>query len=150
MKKWNWKSFLHKQNFGGWKTLSVYIPELAYIKQLGNQDVANRKPPLAYETYMELLLSECSSYDKKLAAPANPKQFFIAVSIEAYHSEFGAYTIDTDVSKIMTHVTNTSPSGNQSANDSIKLFVPWDQWNFELLSPLLDGSPLRLSDAPLM
>jgi hypothetical protein len=99
------------------------VPELAYLKQIGDQDVANGKPPLAYETYMELLLSASLSYDKKLAAPANPKQSVFAASMEAYQSEFGAYTI-RQMSLRSWHMLPTSPSGNQSAKGSTKSVLP--------------------------
>jgi hypothetical protein len=38
--------------------------ELAYIKHIGDQDIARGNPPLVYETYMELLLYAFSTYDK--------------------------------------------------------------------------------------
>ena len=36
------------------------VTELAYVKQIGDQDIARGNPPLSYESYMELLLSACS------------------------------------------------------------------------------------------
>jgi hypothetical protein len=42
------------------------ITELAYVKQISDQDVARGNKPLAYEGYMEILLSACSTYDKKI------------------------------------------------------------------------------------
>jgi hypothetical protein len=39
------------------------VTELAYVKQIGDQDIARGNPPLTYENYMGLLLSACSTYD---------------------------------------------------------------------------------------
>ena len=43
--------------------------ELSYVKQLGDQDIARGLPPLTYTSYLELLLSACSTYDKKIGTP---------------------------------------------------------------------------------
>jgi hypothetical protein len=45
------------------------VSELSYAKAIGDQDVAQGRPPLDFDSYMELLLSECSTYDKKLIVP---------------------------------------------------------------------------------
>jgi hypothetical protein len=42
------------------------VSEMPYVKRIGDQDLARVNPPLVYETYMELLLSEFSTYDKKI------------------------------------------------------------------------------------
>jgi hypothetical protein len=42
------------------------VAELSYIKQIGDQDVTRGYHPLTYESYMELLFTACSTYDKKL------------------------------------------------------------------------------------
>jgi hypothetical protein len=41
------------------------VTELSYIKQIGDQDVARGHPALTYDSYMEILLLACSTYDKK-------------------------------------------------------------------------------------
>jgi hypothetical protein len=41
----------------------VEVSELSYVKQIGDHDIARCHPPLVYETYLELLLSECSTSD---------------------------------------------------------------------------------------
>jgi hypothetical protein len=41
------------------------VTELAYVKQIGDQDIAQGNPPLTYKSYMELLINACSTYDKK-------------------------------------------------------------------------------------
>ena len=48
--------------------------ELAYVKQIGDQDIARGFKPLGYEPYLELLMSACSTYDKKLSAPPKLKR----------------------------------------------------------------------------
>jgi hypothetical protein len=45
------------------------VMEFAYIKQIGDQDIARSHPLLSYESYMELLLSACSTYDKIITLP---------------------------------------------------------------------------------
>jgi hypothetical protein len=50
------------------------LSELSYVKAIGNQNIAQCLPPLAYETYMELLLSEFSNNDKKLTVPGKNKR----------------------------------------------------------------------------
>jgi hypothetical protein len=45
--------------------------ELAYVKQIGDQDIARGNTPLAYDGYMELLLSACSTYDKNITPQVN-------------------------------------------------------------------------------
>jgi hypothetical protein len=50
------------------------VSELAYVKQIGDQDIARGNPPLLYESYMELLLSACSTYDKKTMLPGKQKR----------------------------------------------------------------------------
>jgi hypothetical protein len=49
------------------------VAELLYIKQIGDQDVARGYQPLTYESYKELLLLACSTYDKKLNLPGKQK-----------------------------------------------------------------------------
>jgi hypothetical protein len=49
------------------------VTELAYVKQIGDQDVAQGNPPLTYKSYMELLLNACSTYDKKRSLPGKQK-----------------------------------------------------------------------------
>jgi hypothetical protein len=43
------------------------VNELAYVKQIGDQDIAHGNPPLDVDSYLELLLSACSTYDKNHA-----------------------------------------------------------------------------------
>jgi hypothetical protein len=50
------------------------IPDLARVKQLGDQNIAHGLPPLTYEKYMDVLLSACSSYDLLRDAPANSRR----------------------------------------------------------------------------
>jgi hypothetical protein len=41
------------------------VPELAYVKQVSDQGMAGGNTPLEFEGYTQLLLSACSTYDKK-------------------------------------------------------------------------------------
>ena len=56
------------------------VTELAYVKQLGDQDIARGSPPLSYESYLELLLSACSTYDKKITLPGKQKRAVYAAA----------------------------------------------------------------------
>jgi hypothetical protein len=51
------------------------VSELEYVKQISDQDIARGNPPLTYDGYMELLLSACSTYDKKITL-VKEKVFF--------------------------------------------------------------------------
>jgi hypothetical protein len=45
-----------------------YVAALSYVKQLGDH-IARGLPPLTYDSYLELLLSACSTYDKNIGTP---------------------------------------------------------------------------------
>jgi hypothetical protein len=105
------------------------VRELAYVKQIGDQDVARGRNPLDYETYMELLLSACSVYDKKVVLPGKSKRAVYASMIDAddvdvrEHDDgndnaYAMYNVDTDVSEIMVN------AGMQKSS-----FLPRDEWN---------------------
>jgi hypothetical protein len=47
------------------------VAALSYVKQLGDQDIARGLPPLTYGSYLELLLSACSTYDKNIGTLEN-------------------------------------------------------------------------------
>lgn len=106
------------------------ISELAYVKQIGDQNIAQGNQPLAYDTYMELLLSACSTYDKKIALPGKQKRAVYVSEFESdtYTDTYEAYRVDTDVEDIMAHATDTNRSGNRPPYGSNKTFIPWDQW----------------------
>jgi hypothetical protein len=48
------------------------VPELAYVKQVSDQGMARGNTPLEFEGYTKLLLSACSTYDKKRFLEENP------------------------------------------------------------------------------
>jgi hypothetical protein len=54
------------------------VSQLAYVKQIGDNDIARGKTPLVYETYMEMFLSACSTYDKKITLPSKQKRAMYA------------------------------------------------------------------------
>jgi hypothetical protein len=60
------------------------VTELSYIKQIGDQDVARGHPTLTYDSYMELLLSACSTYDKQLCLPGTQKREFYQTEIDKH------------------------------------------------------------------
>jgi hypothetical protein len=118
------------------------VTELSYIKQISDQDVARGNPPLVYDGYMELLLSACSTYDKKITLPGKQKRavYSTAISIDDGHisvddtlnGEYAVFTVDTDVSDIMVNATNSNRFGNRRATNNGKPksnFLPRDEWN---------------------
>jgi hypothetical protein len=68
------EDFPHKQKLCMLQNAVDDVTELAYVKQIGDQDIARGNPPLRYENYMELLLSACSTYDKKITLPGKQKR----------------------------------------------------------------------------
>jgi hypothetical protein len=68
------EDFPPKQKLRMLKNAVGDVTELAYVKQIGDQDIARGNPPLTYKYYMELLLSACSTYDKKVTLPGKPKR----------------------------------------------------------------------------
>jgi hypothetical protein len=95
------------------------VNALSYVKQIGDQDVACGYPPLEYDSYMELLLSACSTYDKKIAQPGKQKRAVYACKIEdddhSYHGDddccdgYAVCNIDTDIGDIMVITQNLFP-----------------------------------------
>jgi hypothetical protein len=57
--------------------------ELAYVKQIGDQDIARGNPPLTYKSYMELLLYACSTFDKKITLPGKQQRAGYTTAISA-------------------------------------------------------------------
>jgi hypothetical protein len=114
------------------------VTELAYVKQIGDQDIARGNPPLTYENYMEFLLSACSTYDKKNTFPGKQKRAVYTATTsddksDGYYNvgqddDYAVYSIDTDVSDIMENTTNASRFGNTSINSNSKsTFLPRDE-----------------------
>jgi hypothetical protein len=81
------------------------VMELSYIKQIGDQDIEQGNPPLSYDSYMELLLSACSTCDKKVSLPGNQKRavYTTAMTCDAMEyllddtpdGEYGVFQVDT-------------------------------------------------------
>jgi hypothetical protein len=90
------------------------VSESAYIKQIGDQDIGRGNPPLVYETYMELLLSACSTYDRKNVLPGKQKRTVYASEFDSdtYNTNYETYRVDTDVADIMANATDTNRSGH--------------------------------------
>lgn len=57
------------------------VEQLAYVKRIGDQDVARGQPPLDYEHYLELLLSACSAYDKSIQLQQRQNVMCILLSL---------------------------------------------------------------------
>jgi hypothetical protein len=85
------------------------VTELSYIKQIDDQDVARGHPALIYDSYMELLLSACSTYDKKLSLRGKQKRAVYQIEIDKHDS--------TDYQLTMEDMKHTA---------SIRIF--WKSW----------------------
>jgi hypothetical protein len=115
--------------------------ELSYIKQIGDQDVARGHPALAYDSYMELLLSACSPYDKKLRLPGKQKRAVYQTEIDkhdntdypfddTYDGGYEAYCADMDILEIMANVGNINRYGSTSNLGKTHLiFLPRNEWD---------------------
>jgi hypothetical protein len=116
------------------------VTELAYIKQIGYQDIARGNHPLTYESGMELLLSVCSTYHKNITLPSKQNHAIYAVTTskedpDRYYNDglddgYAVYNIDTDFSAIMVNTMNASRFDNTSINNKSKsTFLPRDELN---------------------
>jgi len=113
------------------------VSELSYVKQLGDQDIARGLPPLTFESYLELLLSACSTYDKKIGNPTKQKRAVYATSIaeedpfdDNRDGEFEVFQVDTDVSDIMVYNADTNRFGqNRGGTQHKSKYLPREEWN---------------------
>ena len=111
------------------------VTELAYVKQIGDQDIARGNPPLTYESYMALLLSACSTYDKKIMLPGKQKRAVYSSILsednpndtydDVTDHRLEVFHVDTDISDIMVNNTNTKYHG---APPTAK-FLPREEWD---------------------
>jgi hypothetical protein len=91
--------------------------ELAFVKQMGNKDIACVSPPLPVESYPELLLSACSTNNKNNATSMRRKRnVYSAIVWEDYDIQrdhrsvneryYEAFTADTDISEVLACASN--------------------------------------------
>jgi hypothetical protein len=90
---------------------------------------------------MELLLSEFSTYDKKLNHPGKQKRAVYQTEIgkyddsdyphdDIYDSGYEAYHVDTHILDIMVNTTFTNCFGNNDKFDKGQApFLPRDEWD---------------------
>jgi hypothetical protein len=97
---------------------------------LGDQIISRGGPSLDFEGHLEFLLSACSTYNKNHAIPnkAVPRNMYTTdimhnvtaeVLFDAHSTE--VYHVDTDISDIVVHATDTHPKSNLS-------FFPREEW----------------------
>jgi hypothetical protein len=82
-KKLELEEFPTKQKLRMLQNAVGEVSELAYVKQIGDQVIGRGNPPLVYETYMELLLSACSTFDKKTVLPGKQKRAVYASELDS-------------------------------------------------------------------
>jgi hypothetical protein len=89
------------------------VSELAYFKQISDQDIARGNPPLVYGSYIELLLSACSTFDKTVLPRKQKRAVYASVfDSDDYNSNYETYRVGIDVAEIMANATDTNRSGN--------------------------------------
>jgi hypothetical protein len=86
---------------------------------------------------MELLLSACSTYDKKITLPGKQKRAAYATETsrdyltypfdDTTDGEYEVFQVDNAIDDIMSFTTNTSKGGYQGKPNSN--FIPRDEWN---------------------
>jgi hypothetical protein len=112
------------------------VTELAYVKQIGDQDIARGNAPLAYEGYMELLLSACSTCDKKTSLPGIQKQ--IVYAAEHYNTEDTPYIDEKSAASTRssrwtrTYLNSTNRFGSLSTTYYWHVksnFIPRYEWD---------------------
>jgi hypothetical protein len=117
------------------------VNELAYGKQIGNQDIARGNPPIDVDSHLELLLSACSTYDKNHATSMKHKRNVYTTIVgedndiqsdEAGGSEqyYLVFTADTDISEVLAYASSMRPQNGNPDN-----FLPRDEWN-KLIIPV--------------
>ena len=107
------------------------VSELSSVKQLSDQEVARGLPPLNFDSYIELLLSACSTYDKLHTEPRNAKRSVYATNVEFDTSMDNGeqYTIDTDVTEIIALMSNTQGSKYTAQNGQPTNRLPREVWD---------------------
>jgi hypothetical protein len=115
------------------------VTDLSYIKKISDQELASGYSTLEYDAYMELLLSACSTYFKKLTLPGKQRRAVYLSEIRNYHDtydepdgngdvEYHAYRYDNDVSDIMINMSDVSRFINLSNGDTKQsVFIPRDE-----------------------
>jgi hypothetical protein len=111
------------------------VTELAYVKQIGDQDIARGLPSLGYESYLELLMSACSTYDKKLSAPTKVKRAVYASHVTGIDDEFpeednnsygeDVFHVDTDIREVMMGNSNFKRLDKSRSGSK---FLPREEW----------------------
>lgn len=110
------------------------ISEVAYVKHIGDRDDACGKPPLRFESYLELLFSACSAYVKNHAPLSNPRFNVYASMIAPTEEEESEVTdalqifyVDNGTKDIIVYSSTTRPLNNVQKLGSNKVFKPRDE-----------------------
>jgi hypothetical protein len=102
------------------------LGDLSYVKQLGDQDIARGLPPLTYQSYLEILLSAYSTYDKNIGVPVKQKRAVYETMLDEVNIDesrndrdndrFEVFKVHTDVTDILLYKSNVNRFGS-SRND---------------------------------
>jgi hypothetical protein len=121
------------------------VTELETVKKLADLGVANGNRPLTYKSYVALLLEACSTFDKKRELPGRQRRAVYTAtttdrdpgySCDQYYpyeylgnGPYEAYQVDTDISDIMAHASESKRFGNRSGSGNAKSSrIPYPEW----------------------
>jgi hypothetical protein len=108
------------------------VADLANVKQLNGQVVAQGGPDLGFDGYLDLLLSTCSMCDKLHTTPHSGQRQVYATSMgyDTYSADNGVtYGVKTDVQEILAYAADMrykAPLVPNKNGDSP--FIPRDEW----------------------
>jgi hypothetical protein len=132
------KPFPLKQKLLMVQNAIVDVTEYTYIKQIGDQDIARGNAPLSYDSYTELLLlSACSTYDKKITLPGKQKHAVYAAPAssddlidpfeDTADGEYEGFRVDTDITDIMAYPMDAAKGGSyQNQGKPTSNLIPCD------------------------
>jgi hypothetical protein len=106
---------------------------------LADLGIANGNKALTYDSYVDLLLEACSTFDKRWELPGRQKRALYSSLFSdndlaypydhSYDGQYEAYQVDTDISEIMAYaskvnkISNRPGMSNQASNR-----VPYADW----------------------
>jgi hypothetical protein len=109
------------------------------VKKLADLGDANGNRPLTYESYVALLLEACLTFDKKHELSGRQKRAVYMTGIPKNDLEYPydpvddgvyeAYWVDTDISEIMAHASESHRFGNRSGTRNPRSkHIPYPDW----------------------
>jgi hypothetical protein len=115
------------------------VMKLAHVKQLADLGIAKGNKALIYDTYVDLLLEACFTFDKRQALHVRQKGavYSSVLSDNALNypydphddGQYKTYQVDTDISEIMAYAADSNRVGNHPGSSSqASNRVPYADW----------------------